>query len=126
MPLVTATPHVHCSNLTAVRAAPRRLRYARSRFQTCAFATAAPRFGAGGLYCTGCTRSACRRDESMHVALLFPPATDPRSPHLALPSLAAALRAAGVRVSLHDLDLEGLLSVLQPENLAEAARSCRD
>ena len=26
------------------------------------------------------------------VALIFPPATDPRSPHLALPSLTAALR----------------------------------
>jgi anaerobic magnesium-protoporphyrin IX monomethyl ester cyclase len=54
-----------------------------------------------------------------HVTLLFPPATDPRNPHLALPSLAAALRAAGVRVTMRDLDLEGLLWLLEPARLAE-------
>ncbi len=61
----------------------------------------------------------------MHVALLFPPATDPRAPHLALPALAAALRGAGVRTTLWDLDLEGLLALLAPEALAEAAGVAR-
>ena len=46
--------------------------------------------------------------EPMHVALLFPTGTDPRSPYLALPSLAAALRDAGIRVKLHDLDIGGI------------------
>lgn len=61
----------------------------------------------------------------MHVALLFPPAVDPRSPHLALPSLAAALRREGARVELRDLNLEGLLWHCAPARLAEAAEACR-
>src|SRR5687767_651166 len=60
----------------------------------------------------------------MHVALLFPPATDPRSPHLAIPSLAASLRAAGVRTTVRDLDVEGLLATIEPARVAEAARTC--
>jgi anaerobic magnesium-protoporphyrin IX monomethyl ester cyclase len=60
----------------------------------------------------------------MHVALLFPPATDPRSPHLAIPSLAATLRAAGVRTTVRDLDVEGLLATIAPERVADAARVC--
>jgi hypothetical protein len=58
------------------------------------------------------------------VTLLFPPATDPRSPHLAIPSLAAALRAAGVHTTVRDLDLEGMLWLLDGERLRDAAAAC--
>ncbi|MCU0269886.1 MAG: B12-binding domain-containing radical SAM protein [Acidimicrobiales bacterium] len=61
----------------------------------------------------------------MHVALLFPPATDPRSPHLAIPSLAAFLRGAGIRVSVHDLDLAGLLATIEPDRVVDAVDRCR-
>jgi radical SAM superfamily enzyme YgiQ (UPF0313 family) len=57
----------------------------------------------------------------VHVTLLFPPVTDPRSPHLALPSLAASLRADGVHTVMRDLDLEGLIFLVAPENLQPAA-----
>jgi radical SAM superfamily enzyme YgiQ (UPF0313 family) len=56
----------------------------------------------------------------MHVRLLFPPATDPRAPHLAIPSLAAHLRASGVRTTVTDVDVEGLRWVLEPARLAAA------
>src|SRR5262245_46993441 len=59
------------------------------------------------------------------VSLLFPPATDPRSPHLALPSLAAALRAAGHEVELLDLDVDGLSALLAPDRMAETGRRLR-
>jgi anaerobic magnesium-protoporphyrin IX monomethyl ester cyclase len=55
------------------------------------------------------------------VSLIFPPVTDPRAPHLALPSLAAVLRAANVQTSLIDLDLEGLLHVVSGPRLEQAA-----
>jgi anaerobic magnesium-protoporphyrin IX monomethyl ester cyclase len=58
----------------------------------------------------------------MKVALLFPPATDPRAPHLALPSLAASLRQAGIQTELIDLDLQGLLWLLGPQAMADAVR----
>jgi anaerobic magnesium-protoporphyrin IX monomethyl ester cyclase len=58
------------------------------------------------------------------AVLLIPPATDVRSPHLAVPSLAAALRADGVRTRVRDLNLEGLLSFLDTAPLIEAARTC--
>lgn len=61
----------------------------------------------------------------MHVALLFPAATDPRSPHLSLPSLAASLRSDGVRVTVRDLDVEGLYWVLSRERLLDAAHVVR-
>src|SRR6266849_7882327 len=61
----------------------------------------------------------------MHATLLFSPGTDPRSPHLALPSLAAFLRGAGVRTTQRDVDLEGFLSLIEPTHLAEAAAACR-
>ncbi|MCB9755815.1 MAG: B12-binding domain-containing radical SAM protein [Myxococcales bacterium] len=61
----------------------------------------------------------------MHAALLFPPGTDPRSPHLAIPSLAAYLRRAGARVTVRDLDLEGLLELATPARVTLAARDCR-
>jgi anaerobic magnesium-protoporphyrin IX monomethyl ester cyclase len=66
------------------------------------------------------------RSGDPHVALLFPPATDPRNPHLAMPSLAAALRGAGVRVTMRDLDLEGLLWLLEPTRLERGVRACAD
>jgi anaerobic magnesium-protoporphyrin IX monomethyl ester cyclase len=59
------------------------------------------------------------------VALLFPPGTDPRSPYLALPSLAAHLRKAGVRVRLYDLDISGFHSLMSPLNLRRAATAFR-
>jgi anaerobic magnesium-protoporphyrin IX monomethyl ester cyclase len=57
----------------------------------------------------------------MHVRLLFPAATDPRAPHLAIPSLAAHLRASGIRTTVADLDLEALEWVLEPARLTAAA-----
>lgn len=61
----------------------------------------------------------------MHVVLLFPSGTDPRSPHLSLPSLAAHLRSSGIRVTQRDLDLEGLLWLLDPEKLQVAFDQAR-
>ena len=57
----------------------------------------------------------------MRATLIFPPATDPRAPHLALPYLAAVLRRAGVETRMIDLDLGGLLSMLRPETVAAHA-----
>lgn len=62
----------------------------------------------------------------MAITLLFPPATDPRSPHLALPSLTAHLRDHGEVVEQRDLDLEALLRTVAPESLTAAARRLRD
>jgi hypothetical protein len=61
----------------------------------------------------------------MSVSLLFPPATDPRAPHLALPALAAAARGAGIETELRDLDIEGLLWLLEATQLATAADRLR-
>src|SRR5207248_4643391 len=60
------------------------------------------------------------------VTLIFPPATDPRSPHLALPCLAAALRDAGCDVELLDLDVEGLHALLAPDRMAETGRRAEE
>ncbi len=57
----------------------------------------------------------------MRVALLFPPATDPRGPHLSLPSLTGHLRREGVEVDLYDLDIECLHWVLESERLGGTA-----
>jgi anaerobic magnesium-protoporphyrin IX monomethyl ester cyclase len=54
------------------------------------------------------------------VALIYPPGGDPRAPRLPLPALAGVLRPAGVDVSLFDLDIEGVLSLLNPARLLEA------
>lgn len=51
----------------------------------------------------------------MHVTLIFPPATDPRGPHLALPYLAAVLRRAGISTRLIDADIGSLIALLRPE-----------
>ncbi|MDP9034131.1 MAG: B12-binding domain-containing radical SAM protein [Myxococcota bacterium] len=61
----------------------------------------------------------------MNVLLAFPPGTDPRAPHLALPSLAATLRREGIRSTMLDLDVEGLVSLLSPESLARAGCTVR-
>lgn len=59
----------------------------------------------------------------MKVMLFFPPATDPRAPHLALPALTACLRQNGIETTQRDLDVEGLLAILSPERLeASVAR----
>ena len=55
------------------------------------------------------------------VCLLFPPTTDPRSPHLSIASLAAFLRREGVAVHVRDLDVEGLHWILDPKRLSDAA-----
>lgn len=61
----------------------------------------------------------------MRIALIFPTGTDPRSPHLALPCLAAVLRKAGIDTELIDLDIDGLLSVLKPNFITEAGARLR-
>jgi anaerobic magnesium-protoporphyrin IX monomethyl ester cyclase len=59
----------------------------------------------------------------MTVALLFPPCVDPRAPYLAMPSLAAFLRRAGIEVEMRDLNVEGLLDVVRPDRIARLAHS---
>jgi anaerobic magnesium-protoporphyrin IX monomethyl ester cyclase len=61
----------------------------------------------------------------MKVSLIFPTGTDPRSPHLALPYLAAVLRRAGVETELLDLDIDGLLALLRPDRLKSAGEQLR-
>jgi anaerobic magnesium-protoporphyrin IX monomethyl ester cyclase len=56
----------------------------------------------------------------LRVALLLPPATDVRSPQLAVPSIAAYLRANSVEVIVRDLNLEGLLWLLDAGRLTSA------
>jgi hypothetical protein len=56
----------------------------------------------------------------LRVALLEPPATDPRSPHLAMASLHAALALDGAEVMVIDAGAEGLGWLLQPARLAAA------
>lgn len=51
----------------------------------------------------------------MHVTLIFPPATDPRAPHLALPYLAAVLRRAGISTRLIDADIGSLIALLRTD-----------
>jgi radical SAM superfamily enzyme YgiQ (UPF0313 family) len=55
----------------------------------------------------------------MHVAIVFPPLCDPRAPQLALPSLAAFLRNAGVQVSLHDLNIAGIVDLFDPDRMRQ-------
>ncbi|MGE0859474.1 MAG: radical SAM protein [Gammaproteobacteria bacterium] len=62
----------------------------------------------------------------MSVALLFPPVVDPRAPHLALPSLAAALRARGEEVRVYDCNVAGLRWLLDGERLGAAGRVLRE
>lgn len=48
------------------------------------------------------------------VVLIFPPQCDPRAPYLALPTLAASLRAAGIPVTLLDANLAAYRHFLAP------------
>ncbi|MBN2107604.1 MAG: radical SAM protein [Deltaproteobacteria bacterium] len=61
----------------------------------------------------------------MNIQIIFPPVSDPRGPHLAPAALAAALRRAGHRVVLRDLDLELALFLLQPDILQEHLHKAR-
>jgi radical SAM superfamily enzyme YgiQ (UPF0313 family) len=62
----------------------------------------------------------------MKVMLFFPPHWTPAMPHLALPSLAAHLRAHGVQVIQRDLNLETFERVLTQEYLTEAVNRVRE
>jgi anaerobic magnesium-protoporphyrin IX monomethyl ester cyclase len=57
----------------------------------------------------------------VHVALVYPPATDPTAPYLAVPMLTGFLRAHGVEVTPIDANLEAFDELLSPGPL-EAAR----
>lgn len=61
----------------------------------------------------------------MHVTLIFPPATDPRAPHLALPYLAAVLRRAGISTRLIDADIGSLIALLRPEAIIRNVRNLK-
>jgi hypothetical protein len=54
----------------------------------------------------------------MRVALLEPPATDPRGPHMAMAALQAALLQDGADVAVYDAGAEGLTWLLRPEHVA--------
>jgi anaerobic magnesium-protoporphyrin IX monomethyl ester cyclase len=56
----------------------------------------------------------------MRVALLEPPATDPRSPHLAMASLHAALVDDDIDVAVFDAGADGLHWLLRPELVARS------
>jgi hypothetical protein len=63
----------------------------------------------------------------MKICLIFPPPSDPRGPHLSLPSLAATLRKSGHEVILKDLDLEEVVTyLLTPQTLNLSARQARE
>src|SRR5688572_24492766 len=59
----------------------------------------------------------------MKTALIYPPFMDPRAPQLALPSLAAFLRANDVTVTMYDLAIDGLLWMTEPEQLERSRRA---
>jgi anaerobic magnesium-protoporphyrin IX monomethyl ester cyclase len=61
----------------------------------------------------------------MQVTLIFPPATDPRAPHLALPYLAAVLRRAGISTRLIDADIGGLLALLRPDAIGRSVQKLK-
>ncbi len=56
----------------------------------------------------------------MKVTLIFPPATDPRSPQLALACLAAYIRPMGIDVTFHDLDIGGIHALLHPDRIIKS------
>lgn len=51
------------------------------------------------------------------VTLVFPPPGEPRAPYLALPTLAATLRAAGIAVTMHDANLAAFQYFLSPGHI---------
>jgi hypothetical protein len=62
----------------------------------------------------------------MKIYLIFPPPSDPRGPHLSLPSLAAHLRKFGHEVILKDLDVESANYLLTPRTLNQSVQRARD
>jgi len=58
----------------------------------------------------------------VRATLIYPPIGDPRAPQLALPSLAAVLRRAGIETDLEDLNIAGILALLRPDRVRRAAR----
>ncbi len=61
----------------------------------------------------------------MGVTLIFPPATDPRAPHLALPYLAAVLRRAGISTRLIDADVGSLIALLRPDVISRNVQTLK-
>jgi anaerobic magnesium-protoporphyrin IX monomethyl ester cyclase len=61
----------------------------------------------------------------MRVTLIYPPIADPRAPQLALPSLAAVLRPAGIETRLLDLNVRGVRALLRRERLERASARLR-
>ena len=53
----------------------------------------------------------------MHVALVYPPATDPTAPYLSVPALTGFLRAHGVRTTPIDANIEAFDALLAPASL---------
>ena len=64
-------------------------------------------------------------ENPMKALLIFPPISDPRSPHLAQACLAAKLRDEGHEVHLWDLDLELSLKLLEPAYLLLSLERCK-
>jgi len=62
----------------------------------------------------------------MRICLIFPPPSDPRGPHLSLPSLAAYLRKFGHEVIVKDLDLKIATFLLNPQILTLSAQRARE
>lgn len=62
----------------------------------------------------------------MKAMLLFPPHWTPALPHLALPTLTAALRKRGVQVIQRDLNLETFEALLTPAHLERCLALLRD
>lgn len=73
-------------------------------------------------FASGGARAASVADlpRAPRVALLFPPNWTPTMPHLALPSLTAYLRQAGVTVMQRDLNVEVFAAILTQAHLEEA------
>ncbi len=83
-----------------------------------------------GLKCGDIANTVLGKDDLLNngsiVTLIYPPATDPRSPHLPLPALAAFLRGVGIRTTQLDLDIKSLIAMLRPDNIVVAGQRIRD
>jgi radical SAM superfamily enzyme YgiQ (UPF0313 family) len=56
----------------------------------------------------------------MKIILIYPPLTNPRTPHLSLPALSAYLKTKGYEIKIRDLNLDFFYESLNEEALAEA------
>jgi hypothetical protein len=56
----------------------------------------------------------------MKIILIYPPLTNPRTPHLSLPALSAYLKTKGYDIKIRDLNLDFFYESLNEEALAEA------